>query len=123
MPKTFIDNRTSKLWKAMLHYFSVEDYMTYVVILLLLIIGINVSSYSLICILQLVKDFNFKEAKNNTGFYEDAMIYVYGVMLGLFMEVITVALFYLHGAKLGNKAKSGILGLLYKKVSSITKLF
>ena len=101
----------------MLRYFSVEDYVTYFVTVLLTIIGINISSYSLICLLQLVNNFSLKEVKDNTDFYDEAMIYVYAIMLGCLMEVITIALFNLHGAKLGNKAKSGVLGLLYKKVS------
>ena len=105
----------------MLRYFSFEDYMIYVVTLLIILIGINVSAYSLICLLQLVNDFD--EAKNKKEFYEDAMIYVYGIMLGFLMELITNSPYNLQGTKLGNKAKSGVLGLLYKKVSCSTEIF
>ena len=101
----------------MLRYFNVEDYMTYVATLLFIVIGVNVSSYSLICLLPLINDFSFEEAMDKTQFYENAMIYVYGIILGLFTEAVTTSFFFSHGAKLGNKAKSGILGLLYKKVS------
>ena len=107
----------------MLRYFSVQDYMTYVVTALIIVSGINISSYSLISLLQLVNGFSFEESKNNNQFYEDASMYVYGVMLGLSMEVISISLFYLHGARLGNKVKSGVLGLLYKKVSSMIEKF
>jgi hypothetical protein len=44
-------------------------------------------------------------------------------MLGLSMEVISISFFLLHGARLGNKVKSGVLGLLYKKVSSMIEKF
>ena len=104
----------------MLRYFSVQDYLTYVVNLIIIVMGLNVSSYSLICLLQLVNDFAYEEAKNhfNTSrFYEEAMIYVYGIILGFLMQLITISYSNLHGARLGNKAKSGVLGLLYKKVS------
>ena len=101
----------------MLRYFSVQDYMTFVVTLLVIITGINISSYSLICLLQLVNDFNSEETKDSIRFIEDAMVYVYGIILGFLMELITIALFNVHGARLGNKAKSGVLGLVYKKVS------
>jgi hypothetical protein len=89
----------------------------YLVFYIVMTFGQNISWYSLISLLELVSDFSFGENRNNVQFYEDAMLYVYGIMLGFLMEAFGFGRFNLHGAKLGNKAKSGVMGLLYKKVS------
>ena len=101
----------------MLQYFDTPDYLMYIVLYLAMAVGQNISWYSLISLLKLVSEFCFGEIENNISFYEDALMYVYGVMLGFLMEAFAFARFNLHGAILGNKAKSGVMGLLYKKVS------
>ena len=87
----------------------------YLVFWIVMTVGENISWYSLISLLQLVSGFG--ENKNNIRFYEDAMMYVYGFVLGFMMQIFGSARFNVHGANLGNKAKTGVMGLLYKKVS------
>ncbi len=101
----------------MLRYFSAEEYVMFLVFYLVLAVGQNICWYSLISLLQLLNDFSIGGTNSNIRFHENAMVYIYGIMLGSLMCVFAYARFNLHGAKLGNKAKSGVLGLLYKKVS------
>ena len=101
----------------MLLYFTAEEYMMFFVFYLFIAVGQNISWYSLIRLLQLVSDFSFGGTKGTIQFYEDAMVYTYGILLGSMMYIFGFARFNLHSAKLANKAKSGVLGLLYKKVS------
>ena len=114
-----IDNRAPKLWRAMLHYFSIQEYFIYVLFYLIIAIGQNVSWYSLIKLLQLVSNFQAGSAEDNARIRENAMVYIYGVAMGSLMELVGRSRFNLHGATSGNKANVGTLGLLYKKVSFI----
>ncbi len=103
----------------MLRYFSAQDYMKFLALYIFIALGQNITWYSLIRLMQLVSDFSIGGTKGNIQFYEDAMVYTYGILLGSMMYLLGFARFNLHSTKLANKAKSGVLGLLYKKVSYI----
>ena len=103
----------------MLRYFSFEDYMTYVVVYLIMALGQNICWYSLINLLQLVSNWFVMTPNKNVRTSEVAIVYIYAVLLGSLMEQVMRGRFNLHGATMGNKAKSGILGLLYNRVSGM----
>ena len=101
----------------MLRYFTALEYMVFLALYLFIVVGQNICWYSLISLLQLISDFSIGGTERNIRFYEDAMVYTYGILLGSMIYTFGFARFNLHSAKLGNKAKSGVLALLYKKVS------
>lgn len=101
----------------MMRFFKLQDYVMFLALFLVFTVGQNIVWYSLITLLHLVSGFIIKGSNYDLVFREEALVYVYGVLVSSLMEQIGSNHYNLHGAVLGNRGRASVVGLLYKKVS------
>ena len=109
-----VKGRKPKLWRALLRYYSWQEYRYFLPLSLLFFVGDNLQIYGIITLLHKLTTFN----NETLGQY---FIYVFAIALGSLMKHIGQSIVCLYGVVLGVRARAAILGFLHKKVSTILK--
>ena len=101
--------RKPKLWRALLRYYTWQEYFYFLPFCLCAVVGVNLKCYATITLLHKLTSFN----NETRGEY---FVYVYAIALGCFLYQIGQNIVCLYGVELGVRARAAVLGLLYKKV-------
>jgi hypothetical protein len=104
--------REPKLWRAILKYYTLQEYLFFVPLILASLLGDNIVCFATINLLRQLT--NFYENESHGEYF----VYIYGITIGCFMKLIGQNYMYFHGNVLGVRARAAILGLLYRKVWS-----
>ena len=107
-----VTGRKTKFWRALLRYYSWQEYGFFLPYSLLFFVGDNLKIYGIITLLHKLTTFN-NEA------LDEYFVCIYAIALGSLMKHIGQSIVYLYGVVLGVRARASILGMLYKKVSAI----
>ena len=98
-----------KLWRAMLRYYTWQEYFYFLPFCLASVVGDNLKCYVTITLLHKLTSFNYET-------HSEYFVYVYGIALGCFLYQFGQNIVCLYGVELGVRARAAVLGLLYKKV-------
>jgi hypothetical protein len=104
-----------KLWKALIKYFTLQEHALVVFSILFNVFGDVLLLYSITSLMKAVST-DFEQGAHSPNEY---VIFVWGMVIGSFCEVISSQHSRLLSTLLGIRAKAALVGLIYKKVSSI----
>ena len=106
-----------KLWKAMLKYFTLQEYAFGVFLTVFNAIGNAVFLYSTINLMKVFGDF-----EKGTHSPEENVIYIWGMIVGMLIETLGSQHFCLLMPLLGIRARAALVGVIYKKVRTIARV-
>ena len=108
-------NKKPKLWKAMVKFFTWEEHAFVIFLMLFNVFGNAVFFYSVTNLMKAIGS-NFEKGTHSPNEY---LIFIGGMMIGSFCEVLGSQHSCLYLPVLGIKARAALVGLIFKKVSGI----
>jgi hypothetical protein len=108
-------NRKPKLWKAMIKYFTWQEHVHVNFLMLLNVFGTGMYYYSVTNLMRAIGS-NLEQGTHSPNEY---LIFIGGMTIGSFCEVLGSQHSCLILPMLGIKARAALVGLIYKKVRHV----